>query len=264
MFVWQWVQEHRLLSVLVLALVIVSSVGGTAWALIFRTVSSPVDLREALRMYKREQTGKVLSALRSRLPSPGVYSYHTTGDESLSLMGVSRSFPSTTSMVVVEGKCATVSWVPILEHTERTTMCPGPAGAIRVPKLATKESIVGTTTNSVVECPATAYLLPPAAHTGEHWSASCSLENPVEKVVLHGADEGFSTLYVGGHAVTVVHTRLALTFSGGERGTNPIDFSIVPRTGLVVREKETVNVDSGGVHYSENMTATLIGPHPVR
>ena len=58
-FVWQWVQQHRLLSVLVLAFVIVSSAGGTAWALVFRTVSSPVGLREALRMYRREQTGKV-------------------------------------------------------------------------------------------------------------------------------------------------------------------------------------------------------------
>ena len=56
MFVWQWVQQHRLLSVIVLALVIVSCAGGTAWALVFRTVSSPVGLREALRMYRREQT----------------------------------------------------------------------------------------------------------------------------------------------------------------------------------------------------------------
>ena len=78
-FVWQWVQQHRMLSVIVLALVIVSCAGGTAWALVFRTVSSPVGLREALRIYRREQTGKVLSSLRNRLPVPGVYLYDTTG-----------------------------------------------------------------------------------------------------------------------------------------------------------------------------------------
>ena len=130
MVVWRWVQQHRFLSVLVLALVILSSAGGTAWALVFRTVSSPVGLREALRIYRREQTGKVLSTLRNRLPAPGVYTYRTTGGEGLSLMGVQRSFPSSTSMIVDEGRCATVSWVPITQHTEATTVCAGVDGAL--------------------------------------------------------------------------------------------------------------------------------------
>ncbi len=126
MFVWHWVQQHRLLSVLVLAFVILSSAGGTAWALVFRTVSSPVSLREALRIYRREQTGKVMATLRNRLPAPGVYSYRTTGEEGLNIMGVQRSFPSTTTMIVADGRCATVSWVPITQHTEVTTVCDGP------------------------------------------------------------------------------------------------------------------------------------------
>ena len=62
-----------------LALVIVSCAGGTAWALVFRTVSSPVGLREALRIYRREQTGKMVASLRNRLPVPGVYTYRTSG-----------------------------------------------------------------------------------------------------------------------------------------------------------------------------------------
>ena len=122
MFVWQWVQQHRVLSVIALALVIVSCAGGTAWALVFRTVSSPVGLREALRIYRREQTGKAMASLRNRLPVPGVYTYRTTGGEGLNLVGVSRSFPSSTSMIVADGRCATVSWVPIEQHTESTTV----------------------------------------------------------------------------------------------------------------------------------------------
>ena len=108
MILWHWVQQHRLLTVLLLAFVIVSSAGGTAWALVFRTVSSPVGLREALRIYRREQTGKMLATLRNHLPAPGVYTYNTTGGEGLSLMGVSRGFPSTSSMVVEQGHCANV------------------------------------------------------------------------------------------------------------------------------------------------------------
>ncbi len=131
MIIWHWVQHHRLLSVLILAFVIVSSAGGTAWALVFRTVSSPVGLREALRIYRREQTDKMLTTLRNHLPAPGVYTYRTTGGESLSLMGVARSFPSTTSMIVEDGNCATVNWVPITQHTETITECPGADGALQ-------------------------------------------------------------------------------------------------------------------------------------
>jgi len=263
-FVWHWVQQHRLLSVLVLAVVIVSSAGGTAWALVFRTVSSPVGLREALRIYRREQTGKVIASLRNRLPAPGVYAYRTTGGEGLSLMGVQRSFPSSSSMIVDDGRCATVSWVPITEHTESTTLCAGSAGALSVPKLVTDESIAGTTTSSTVRCPATAYLLPPAGRPGERWSATCSLVNPAERVTLAGEALGPATLAVGGRQVTVEHTRFTLTFSGTDAGTNPTDFWIVPSSGLIVREREKVAVTQGGVSYSESMDATLTALRPAR
>lgn len=263
MFVWQWVQQHRVLTVLILAFVILSTAGGTAWALVFRTVSSPVGLREALRIYRREQTERMLANFRNRLPSPGVYTYRTSGGEGLSLMGMARSFPSSTSMIVTEGSCATVSWVPIVEHTETTSVCTEPNGALDVPRLVTNESIAGSDTTSTVKCPSTAYLLPPAAHDGERWSASCSLENPAEQVELAGQVLGRSNITVGGKNVTVEHTRFALTFRGGEQGINPTDFWIVPSTGLIVREKESVGVTSGGVAYRENMEATLASLDPV-
>ena len=186
MFVWQWVQQHRLLAVIVLALVFVSCAGGTAWALVFRTVSSPVGLREALRIYRREQTGKMLATLRNRMPVPGVYTYRTSGGESLNLVGVARSFPSSTSMIVADGRCANVSWVPITQHTETTTVCNTRTAALTVPKLVTDESIAGSTTTSTIECPASTYLMPPAARPGQQWGATCSLANPAEKVKLAG------------------------------------------------------------------------------
>lgn len=263
MIVWHWVQQHRLLSVLILAFVIVGSAGGTAWALVFRTVSSPVGLREALRMYRREQTEKMVQTLRNHLPSPGVYSYRTTGGESLSLMGMSRAFPPTTSMIVTEASCATVSWVPITQHAETTTECAGDGGGFSVPRLVTTESIAGTDTTSTVECPSTAYLLPPDAAPGQKWAATCALQSPAEKVTLAGTALGRSTMSIAGHAVSVEHTRFTLTFDGTQAGTNPTDFWIVPSSGLIVQEKEKVGVTSGGVNYSENMLSTLteLQPH---
>jgi hypothetical protein len=263
-FVWQWVQQHRLLSVIALALIIVSCAGGTAWALVFRTVSSPVGLREALRMYRKEQTGKMLDSLRNRIPAPGVYTYRTRGGESLNLVGVARSFPPSTSMIVADGSCASVSWVPITQHTEETSVCNAPNGALTIPKLVTDESIAGSTTTSTITCPASTYLLPPAAHDGQRWSATCSLDSPAEKILLAGQALGPSTMTVGGHPVSVVHTRLMFTFTGSEHGTNPTDFWIVASTGLIVRERETVDVTQGGVRYTENMEATLTGLDPAQ
>jgi hypothetical protein len=263
-FVWHWVQQHRLLSVLVLAFVIVSSAGGTAWALVFRTVSSPVTLREALRIYRREQTGKVIATLRNKLPAPGVYTYRTTGGEGLNIVGVQRSFPSSTTMIVADGRCATVSWVPIVEHTEATTVCDGPAGALTVPRLVTGESIAGTTTTATVRCPATAYVLPPAARPGQRWSVACSLASPAEKVALEGQELGPATVVVGGHTLIVEHTRLVFTYDGTDHGTNPTDFWIVPSSGLIVREKESVAMTQGGVLYHEGMDATLTRLDPAR
>jgi hypothetical protein len=70
-------------------------------------------------------------------------------------------------------------------------------------------------------------------------------------------------MLVGGHAVSVTHARLEFTFTGSaEHGTNPIDFWIVPGSGLIVREKESVGVTQGGVHYTESMEATLTGLSP--
>jgi hypothetical protein len=261
-FLWHWFQQHRVLSVLILALIIVSSAGGTAWALVFRTVSSPVGLREALRMYRREQTEKMLSTLRNHLPAPGVYTYRTSGGESLSLMGMARSFPSTTFMIVEGGSCATISWVPITQHTETTTECSGPDGSIVIPKLVTDESIAGSTTTSTILCPTTAYLVPPSVQPGQRWSVTCNLTSPAEKIELNGTALGSSTMRVGGHPVTVEHTRFSLTFDGTERGTNPTDFWIVPGNGLIVREHETVDVTQGSVRYKESMEATLTGLEP--
>jgi hypothetical protein len=258
------VQQHRTLSVLVLALVILSSAGGTAWALVFRTVSSPVGLREALRMYRKEQTERMVASLKARMPAPGVYVYRTSGGESLNIVGVSRGFPQSTAMIVTDERCATVSWVPITQHTEATTLCAEPGGGLTLPRLQTVESIAGTTTNSSVDCPGTAYLVPPHPGTGSHWSASCSLTSPAERVTLEGVDLGPATVDVGGRPVPVEHVRLTYRYLGGTSGTSPTDYWVVPATGLIVREKEHVAVAQGSVHYSEDMDAALTSLQPSR
>ena len=81
---------------------------------------------------------------------------------------------------------------------------------------------------------------------------------------MAGEELGPATMAVGGHTVAVEHTRLALTFDGTEHGTNPTDFWIVPSSGLIVRERESVVMSQGGVRYNEDMDATLTGLDPAR
>ena len=108
------------------------------------------------------------------------------------------------------------------------------------------------------------YLLPPGVRPGQRWGVTCSLASPAENIELAGRALGQSTMVVGGRAVSVVHTRLMLTFTGAEHGTNPTDFWVVPSSGLIVREQETGGVTQGGVHYTENMEATLTALDPDR
>ena len=159
-------------------------------------------------------------------------------------------------MIVADRRCATVSWVPITQHTEATTVCNGPNGALTVPKLVTDESIAGSTSTSTIECPSTAYLLPPSVRPGQRWAATCSLASPAEKVVPDGAGVGPATMRWAGTRVRRAHA-FHLTFTGTEQGTNPTDFWIVPGNGLIVRERETVAMTQGSVRYNENMETTL-------
>ncbi len=143
-------------------------------------------------------------------------------------------------------------------------MCTAPSGALTIPKLVTDESIAGTTTSSTIACPPRAYLLPPSVRPRQRWGVTCSLASPAEKVAMTGLALGTTTMKVGGHPVTVEHTRFSLTFGGNDRGTNPTDFWIVPGNGLIVRERETVSMTQGSVRYDETMEATLTSLSPAR
>jgi hypothetical protein len=261
---WNWVQQHRWLSVIVLVIVVLTTAGGTCWALVFRTTATPVSLRDALRIYRRENSGRVISAIRSRLPVPGVYTYRTTGGESLSLLGQRRSFPARTTMIVDDGTCATVTWDPIAQHTELTSVCPSEPGALSVTRLVTHETIGGATTTATIDCPSTIYLVPPSGRPGQRWHGSCTQISPAQRIRAQGVDLGLTTIDVDGTRQAVEHTRLTLTFKGQEHGTNPTDYWVSPATGLILREKETVTMTQSGVHYLETMDTTLTSLTPAR
>jgi hypothetical protein len=262
---WSWIQQHRWLSVLALAIVVLGTAGGTTWALVFRTVSSPINLREALRLYRRSETGTAATtSARNRLPLSGVYSYASTGSEGLSMLGVQRDFPARTTMIVTGGRCASVTWDPIEQHTEATVVCPAAHGAYVIPDTVSHESIGGSTTTSTMDCKGTLYLVPPDVATGEHWSSHCTMSDPHEPVAVSGVALGPATVRVGGHEVQTERVTLTVALKGTATGTNPTEYWVVPSDGLIVRERERVDVVQDGVRYSQTSDSVLISLNPAR
>ena len=268
MSAWSWIQHHRWLSIFCLAFFIVGTAGGTCWAVFFRTVSSPVTLKQALRLYRRDQSSArggmpvAVAGTSSEVLTQGVYRYQTSGGESLSIPGADRSFPAVSDMLVTRAapSCSVISWVPLAQHTENTTVCAA-AGALVATEFVTHEVIAGSTTTTVTSCPATSYLVPPV--TTPAWTAVCRQSDPSGKVVIDGRDLGPALLTVGGQSIETTHVRLTLHMSGSGTGISPVDFWISTTRGLLVRELETVGVNQQGVHYSEHMLTELTSLVPV-
>jgi hypothetical protein len=248
-----------------LALLVVAVAAGV-WFFVLRTSGTQVDLRQALRLYRQGQHGEVAGTTMP-LPPPGVYRYRTSGGEQLSIAGISRTFPPATDMIVTDGRCATMKWEPLEQHIEGLVECPTGDGAISITSAPSYEQIAGTQTTSDIRCPAGTYLVPPDPVAGDRWRTTC--HSPGQNVVFSGAVIGRSSVTVGGRSVPALHTRLTLTFSGSQTGTNPNDYWVSLPDGLILKQSETVRVSDpagplGSVRYAEQMAITLTSLSPAR
>lgn len=267
MSVLVWAGQHRLWMLgLGVVLVLVATAAGV-WFFLLRSPGTQVDLRQALRLYRQDERGG--SGLAARLPRPGVYAYRTSGSEQLSFGDIGRQFPSASEMVVTDtGGCSTMRWVPLVQHTESIAVCPGSDGAYRIESMSSDETIAGVQTTMVIRCPSATYLVPPDPAAGDRWRSRCTSAGH-QKVEVTGLVVGPASVEVGDRQMPALHTRLTLRFSGAETGTNPNDYWLSAGDGLVLRQRETVNLSQGAgplgsVHYQETMAIGLRSAQPVR
>lgn len=260
-----WIGQHRLwaLGTGVTVLVVVAAVG--VWFLGLHSPGTRLGMDEALHLYRARQAPSAVGGRRS-LPPPGVYRYRTTGDEALSIGGISRRFPATTEMIVTDARCASVSWVPFTQHVESFVECPAPGGAMSMVASTSHEDIAGVSTDERITCPTSAYLVPPSS-VGSRWTATCRAAG--QTVGFGGRVVGTGAIEVDGRSVPAVHIRVTLSFAGSESGTNPTDYWIDIDDGLIVREEEQVAMADragplGSVHYAERMSLTALSLSPRR
>jgi hypothetical protein len=236
------------------------------WFFLIRSPGTQIDLRQALRLYRQGQQADSVDP-DGHLPPPGVYRYRTSGGEHLSIAGISRSFPPTTEMVVTEASCATITWYPLEQHTEGLVVCSAGRGALAVTSVLSDEQIAGVRTDDVFHCPAGAYFVPPNPSSGETWHAAC--QGMGDRVAFAGRVIGLSGVNVKGRELPAIHTRLTLSFAGAEAGTNPTDYWVSTKDGVILRERETVDVHQGSgplgsVRYGEQMGLVIDSTAPVR
>ena len=261
-----WFAHHRFWALGAGVAVLIAAVAAGVWFFVLRSPGTQVDLRQALRLYRHDQQDPATGA-GSRLPAPGVYSYRTSGYERLSLAGISRSFPSSSEVVVTDAACATVRWVPFEQHMEGLVECSGRNGAVGMVSALSDEEIAGVRTTEVIHCPAGAYFMPAHPAPAQRWSATCHAGS--QAVAFGGRVLGWSTIAVHGRHEPALHTRLTLTFRGEEHGSNPTDYWVSPTTGLILREQEAVDLSQrtgplGSVRYQEQMAITLTSLSGVR
>jgi hypothetical protein len=248
----------------IIALVLIVLAG--LWFFLLRSPATRVDLRQALRIYRKAQNSKDLDH-SMLLPPPGVYSYRTSGGEQLSIGGISRVFPASTDMIVTDARCANFDWEPLEQHTEGLVACRQKNGALTILSATSYEQIAGTQTTSVIRCPADTYFIPAHPTAGERWHKTCRSKG--ETVVFSGQIVGASSIVVSDQRVPALHTRLTLSFSGSESGTNPNNYWVSLQSGVILRQQETVAVSEkagplGSVRYTENMAIRLRSMAPIR
>jgi hypothetical protein len=265
-----WLSHQRLWTatfVVTTIVVVVALVVAGLWFFVIRSPATQLDLHEALHLYRQRQGSSPVAGL-SQLPASGVYRYQTTGGEQLSIAGISRSFPTTTQMIVTAANgCATMMWEPLTQHVEGWVECPEKTGGLEITSAPSYEQIAGAQTTSVIRCPAGMYFVPPHTFTGERWSTTC--HSPGETVLFSGRVLGQGSVKVGDATVPALHIHIDLSFTGAQSGPNPNDIWVSPATGLILRQSETVNVTQqtgplGSVRYQEHMTIALTSMVPVR
>jgi hypothetical protein len=261
-----WLSHHRFWILGLGVTTLVALVLAGVWFFLIRSPGTQIDLRQALRLYRQGQQVKGGDP-SVQLPPPGVYRYRTSGSEQLSVGGINRTFPSTTEMVVTDAGCATMTWYPLEQHTEGVVVCSAGHNELLMNSALSEEEIAGIHTNQTLRCSSGAFFVPADPSVGETWNATC--RGAGERVTLAGRVVARSSVNVGGQEIPALHTRLTLSFNGSETGTNPTDYWVSTQNGLILAERETVDVKQGSgplgsVQYHERMALAIDATSPDR
>jgi hypothetical protein len=236
---------------------IVVVLAGAAIALVIalRETTTPVDVETAVSEFRADDpvTDSTPVAVAA-LPEPGVYTYATSGRESIdALGGRHHDYPAESTITVRHEDCGAVhEWRPLRERVDETVVCPGEDGATLV-RYSTHHEFFNMSDDREFVCEPGSTWYPAATEPDTTWTVRCASDDI--DVLRTGTVTGLSRVDVGGESVEVLTIELHDEISGASTGINDRVVSVVPETGLIVELAGWVDVrnDSpiGDVGYQE-------------
>jgi hypothetical protein len=241
------------------AVIVGGLVAAVAGGFLFSDTSKPASVAEALRGFR-------LADPHPRA-NEGLYLYATTGGETLDVLrGATHRYPTTTSVALTHVACGTrLRWQPLEERAMTWTFCRSAGG----PVLLTIEEVhtfFGQTDRTTYRCdPSSWPALGAAPGTSRPFACRSGRgrEGGVALIV------GRETVEVGGARLHAVHVRTTAHVSGGDRGTEVVDWWVEPASTLPVRLVLTSKTSRrvalvGTAHYREHAELRLSSLHPER
>jgi len=219
-----------------------------ARALFLRDSARPASVTAALRLFRAEN------------PSPtgdeGLYLYDTTGGESLHVLGgVTHRYPATTTISLTRAGCgARLRWQALTKRSTTWVLCRSPHGIVERSSDEVHD-FFGKVDRTSYRC------------ANARGTFTCV--SPHGRELGVAVDLGRETIAVGATRVDAVHIRTTAQISGGDRGTETVEWWLAPNTTVPVRiafssrtsRKEPV---IGTAHYREHAELRLVSLEPLR
>jgi len=240
-------------KVLLIAGIAVAVVGAglaaaVAGGLLLHDTSRPASVTAALRLFRQEDPKPA--------PDEGVYVYDTTGGESLDVLnGATHRYPATTTITVRRVGCGTqLRWQALAERSTTWVLCR--SGNSFVERSADEvHDFFGKVDRTSYRCTA-----------GARGAFTCVSQHGREHGVAVTA--GRETIAVGDARVSAVHIRTTARISGGDHGTETVDWWLSPGRAAPIRVTMSSRTSRkepiiGAAHYRERAELRLASLVPL-
>lgn len=196
-----------------------------------------------------------------QVPAPGTYTYATSGNQQISLLGRS-TYPARTPVVVSRSGCGdSATWKSSPGDSETLVECPV-AGGLRILSESTTVGAGGYSTTQTFDCGADAFIPVTAGTPGRTWQWVCT--SPVGERASHVVRfVGRQTTVVGGIPVSTVEVSIASALSGPEQGRAWADCWLTSNA-TPVKEIGGGEVSQNGVTYTSSDSLQLVSLAPTR
>lgn len=258
---------------IVVAIVVI--VGATVFAVAWsHRGAKEASLEEAVEEFRRRGESGAAGFLQ---PAVGVYSYHGTGTEKLSLLSTTQNWgPQLPSTVTRDDRgCWKFHLQYSTHHWQDWDYCP---------REKTLQEVGGRTFQSfdfvavtvdddnLFSCTPPGDAIRLDARPGDHWGYSCTGHSKTRdtKATTAGTTTfvRLTTVDVGRTAVPAYEYRIERTITGSQTGSERVRVWYSARDGLPLRIDRTVRVESpspiGAVTYTEHGTCVLASLEPAQ